>query len=114
IPAHLVMRAIDQLEAVPLRNTDNPRQPFISPDGRWVGFFAGQELKKVSMMGGPAVTICSFVGPARGASWGIDDTIVFATSDSATGLMRVPAGGGEPKVLTKPDLQRERDHWWPS
>jgi hypothetical protein len=40
--------------------------------------------------------------------------IVFATNDTSTGLLSVPAGGGEPKVLTKPDVQRgEQDHFFP-
>ena len=50
----------------------------------------------------------------RGASWGPDDTIIFATRDTATGLLRVPSGGGEPEVLTRPNPDRgEVDHWWP-
>jgi hypothetical protein len=95
--------------------------PFISPDSRWVGFFDQAEgtLKKVSMTGGPAIAIgrapgMGALGP-RGASWGPDDAIVFATNDPATGLFRVPAGGGEPTVLTTLDAARgEQDHVFPS
>jgi serine/threonine-protein kinase len=71
------------------------------------------ELKKVSIAGGPAVSLCKMRGLPRGASWGDDDTIVFATGDIATGLMSVPAGGGEPKVLTKLD-PGQGDHVRPS
>ena len=114
----LMLRPIDQLNAVPLRGSDNAGFPFVSPDGRWVGFFAGGfngELKKVAITGGPPITLCRFQGAARGASWGADDTIVFATSDLATGLMSVPAAGGEPKVLTKPDAAHgEQDHVFPA
>jgi serine/threonine-protein kinase len=40
---------------------------------------------------------------------------VFATTEEGTGLMSVPAGGGDPKVLTTPDTARgETDHWFPS
>jgi len=40
---------------------------------------------------------------------------VFATGDTATGLMGVAAGGGDPRVLTKPDAsQNETDHLFPS
>ena len=43
-----------------------------------------------------------------------DDTIIFATSDPATGLQRVSAAGGTPEVLTRPDrAQGEADHLWP-
>jgi hypothetical protein len=44
------------------------------------------------MTGGPAVTVTPYQGSLIGASWGPDDTIVFATDTRATGLLRVPAG----------------------
>ncbi len=51
---------------------------------------------------------------SRGATWGKDDTIVYATADSGTGLYRVAGVGGEPTVLTTPDPKRgEGDHLWP-
>ena len=116
-PPQLVVRAIDQLDATPIAGTLNARSPFISPDGRWVGFFIGAggdlEIKRVSIAGGPVTTLCRLRGAPRGASWGDDDTIVFATGDVATGLMSVPAMGGEPKILTRPDNGQE-DHVRPS
>jgi serine/threonine-protein kinase len=115
--AQLMVRAIDQLDATPLRGTTGARHPFLSPDGRWVGFFtgAGGEMRKVSIAGGPALPLCPIVQGPRGASWGPDDTIVFATNDTSTGLLRVSAAGGEPKVLTTPDTARgEADHVFPS
>ena len=60
----------------------------------WVGFFTNDFLKKVALAGGPPVTLCA-VGILNGASWGPDDTIVFASS-LHPGLMQVPAAGGEP------------------
>jgi eukaryotic-like serine/threonine-protein kinase len=61
------------------------------------------------------VAICRFQGTPRGATWGADDTIVFATNDTSTGLLSVSAGGGEPKVLTRPDpVHGEQDHLFPS
>src|SRR5206468_1601616 len=82
--------------------------PFLSPDGRWVGFFtgAGGELKKVSITGGLPITLCRYSGTPRGASWGADGTIVFASNDTTTGLLSASAGGGEPKTLTKPEPAR--------
>ena len=109
----LVVRAMDELEATPLAGLGNrPRTPFISPDGSWVGYFdSDSSLRKVSILGGPPVTICILPpGPPRGASWGPDDTIVFATA-AAGGLLRVPAGGGELEELTTPDPRG--DHLWP-
>jgi serine/threonine-protein kinase len=110
----LYVRALDQLEARRLEGLESPRTPFMSPDGNWVGFFGEPNvLKKVTVNGGPAVTICKISGGPRGASWGPDDTIVFATNDPATGLLRVSAGGSEADVLTTPDAQKGEDHYWP-
>jgi serine/threonine-protein kinase len=97
----LVVRALNELDARPLAGTTDSREPFLSPDGSWVGFFTRTELRKVSITGGAAITICRVGATPRGASWGLDDTIVFAVADSRIGLLSVPAGGGEPKVLTK-------------
>ena len=56
------------------------------------------------------MTLCAVVD-SRGATWGPDDTIVFA-SDAAPGLMQVPAAGGEPRPLTEP--AENTDHRWPT
>jgi eukaryotic-like serine/threonine-protein kinase len=109
----LLVRPIGALDAIPLPGTTNALSPFLSPDGRWVGFFTSTELRKVSIAGGPPVTLCPIVGAPRGASWGPDDTILFATADSTTGLLSIAAVGGQPAVLTTPTAQGE-DHLFPS
>src|SRR5207247_2575429 len=86
----LVVRAIDRLETTPLSGVADAQAPFISPDGQWVGFFTANALKKVSIAGGPSITLCRVTGTPLGASWGDDGTIVFATTDRTTGLMSVP------------------------
>jgi Tol biopolymer transport system component len=49
-----------------------------------------------------------------GASWGPDNTIVFAAGN-AVGLSRVSADGGKPEILTTPDPKREEfSHRLPS
>jgi protein kinase-like protein/WD40 repeat protein len=111
----LLVRALDQLGSRVLSGLEAPRGPFVSPDGQWVGFFDGAFLlKKVAMSGGPPVSIGQIDGVERGATWGPDGTIVYATANPATGLQRVSAAGGDPTVLTKPDRERgEGDHLWP-
>ncbi len=125
--SQLMVRQLDQLDAVPVAGVAHARAPFLSPDGHWIGFFDELDegvttgpviqrsvLRKVSSAGGPPVALCRLTGASRGASWGPDDSIVVATSDTATGLLRVSAGGGEPVVLTKPDPAKdERDHYFP-
>ena len=117
VSAQLMVRAIDQLDAVPLGSITGARTPFISPDGRWVGFFTGTngELMKVSITGGPPIPLVRYRGLPRGGSWGPDDTIAFATNDTSSGLLSIPAAGGEPTVLTTPDVAHgELDHLFPS
>jgi serine/threonine-protein kinase len=110
----LFVRALDALDPVAIAK-GAPRGPFVSPDGQWVGFFEGNAtLKRVSITGGPALTVATLDGVPRGATWLPDDTIVFATTNVTTGLQRVAAEGGMPTVVTRPDrAQGEQDHWSP-
>ena len=94
----LYLRLMDSLEARPIPGTEGAAAPFFSPDGQWVGFFADGKLKKVSISGGAALTLCDAPN-SRGASWGPDDTIVFAPTPNS-GLFQVSAAGGTPQVLT--------------
>jgi serine/threonine-protein kinase len=109
----LVIRPLDVLDFRRIGGTDTARQAFFSPDGRWVGYFDGSHLDKVSISGGAKITLCSFAGAPRGASWGEDGRIVFASSDPATGLQEVPAEGGEPMALTAPEKDGG-DHVFPT
>ena len=98
-PSQLVLRPIDRREGQVIAGTSGARYPFFSPDGRWIAFFDGLMLKRVAVAGGPVLTICESEIP-RGASWGDDGHIVFATRRQ---MLRVAADGGEPVELTKPD-----------
>ena len=94
----LYLRRLDQLEATAIPGTQEPDgySPFISPDGEWIGFYAGEELKKVAMSGGAAVTLGSVAAP-YGASWGADDMILVGQGPD--GIWRVPGTGGTPEVV---------------
>ena len=111
----LLVRALDRLEPEVLSGLGAPRGVFVSPDGQWVGFFDGANMKRVALTGGPPLTITRIDGAgSRGATWGPDGTIVYATDAASTGLQRVSAAGGDPTVLTKPNRERgEADHLWP-
>ena len=92
----LYLREIDQLEPTPIRGTEAARNPFLSPDGEWVGFWSEGQLKKVAIRGGAPVSLCDATNPF-GAQWGADDTIVFG--QGRDGILRVSADGGTPEVL---------------
>ncbi|MEP6918014.1 MAG: protein kinase, partial [Acidobacteriota bacterium] len=110
----LFMRPLDALEPTSVY-TGAPRGPFISPDGQWIGFVDNRELRKIPIGGGVAATLATLDAPTyRGAAWGPDDAIVFATTNPQTGLQRVSAQGGPITILTRPDHARgEADHVWP-
>ena len=110
----LFVRPLDALEPTSLF-TGAPRAPFVSPDGQWVGFVDGTSvLKKVAITGGPPSTIAFLDGVSRGATWTPDDTIVFATNSTMTGVQQVGRDGGTVTVLTQPNrAEGEIDHLWP-
>src|SRR4029077_3869280 len=65
----IYLRAMDSLESKPVPGTEGAFNPFFSPDGQWLGFFAGGKLKKISVSGGAALTLGD-AGTPRGANWG--------------------------------------------
>ena len=108
----IYVRSLDQLQATALSGTENARDPFFSPDGQWIGFFADGKLKKISVQGGAAVTLCDAPND-RGGSWGEDGTIVF-TPDNRVALSKVSSAGGTPQPLTTLDKQAgEVTQRWP-
>jgi Tol biopolymer transport system component len=84
---------------------------FWSPDGRWIGFFGEETLKKVAVAGGTVQTVAGNISDHRGASWGADDTILFGTGSGA--IYRVAAAGGTPQPATRLDSKNEGSHRWP-
>jgi Tol biopolymer transport system component len=116
----LYMRTLNDIHAHPLAGTDGAVNPFFSPDGQWIGFFADEGLKKISVNGGAAVTL-SETSFSAGAVWAADDTIVFATRAGGKGstwvgstLHRVSAHHpGSPTILTSLDADQYESHDWP-
>jgi len=109
----LYIRSLDQSGMTALPGTSGAAYPFFSPAGDWIGFSAGGKLKKLRIADGAIVTICD-APRMRGATWGSDDTIVFAPVSTGSGLFRVSASGGDPRILTTLDPRRqERSHRWP-
>jgi serine/threonine-protein kinase len=107
----LATRLLDQAQANVLPGTENANQPFFRPDGQWIGFFAAGKLKKISVQGGAAVTLCEAVNP-RGAWWGDDGTIV--ATPNLQHLFRIPeSGGSQPQPIGKPEDHADRTWRWP-
>jgi len=96
----LATRLFDQAQSTFLAGTEFGFDPFFSPDSQWVGFFTGDQLKKIPAQGGAPQKVCPAQNNSRGASWGPDGTIVAAFQQLLS-LKRVPAAGGVPRSLTK-------------
>src|SRR5947209_4548631 len=94
----LYLRAMDSLEARPIPGTEGAVYPFFSPDGQWLGFFAGQKLKKVSVSGGAVVTLADAMIP-RGASWSGQGMIAFGPMQ-VSAVQQVTDAGGAAQPLT--------------
>ena len=93
----LWLRSVDQLQAIQVPGTEDAASgPFFSADGQSIGFFAFDQLKKVSVTGGAPVILADVPSNPRGASWGADDMILYGQPE---GIMRVPGAGGAPELL---------------
>jgi len=98
----LYLRKLDSPDITLVAGTEGASTPFFSPDGQWIGFFADNKLKKVSISGGTPLTLCEASGADRGATWTEDDRIVF-TPNFTMPLLQVPGSGGTPTPLTSLD-----------
>jgi serine/threonine-protein kinase len=97
----LYLRSVDELAGKLIPGTEgSSQQPFFSPDGKWIGYFSGGQLKKISINGGAPVTLCG-VPQIRGAWWSSDDTIVYGQYPPTGPIMRVSANGGSPEPIIK-------------
>jgi serine/threonine-protein kinase len=109
----IYQRSLNRSEAIQIKGTEGGYQPFFSPDGNWLGFFADDKLKKVKLDGGAVEVLCEATNPF-GAGWYPDGTIIF-NNLPWEGLWRVPESGGIPERLTLPDYENyDNAHMRPS
>ena len=95
----LNLRPFDQLEATPIRGTEQgARMPFFSPDGEWIGFWQSGLLMTVAATGGVPIKICETDNPF-GATWSDDNSILYGSGPA--GVWRVAADGGVPELVVK-------------
>ena len=103
---------MDRFASHPMVGTDLASDPFFSPDGQWIAFFADGKLKKISIFGGSPQDVCSVPGFMRGGWWTADNVIWFGHLNSV--VYRVPSIGGIPEEVTVMDsLQGEISHRFP-
>jgi serine/threonine-protein kinase len=110
--ALLHLRDLHSFETRVVAGSRGARQPFFSPDGRWVAFFAKSQLQKAEVTGGAPVRLVDVAYPF-GGTWTEDNTIIYAAS-LGSGLLQIPAGGGAPTSITRPDgADKGYAHVWP-
>jgi serine/threonine-protein kinase len=109
---HLGTQLLDQAAPTLLPGSEDAGDPFFSFDGQWIGFYAGGQLKKISVQGGAPVELGRIYSPVGyGASWDVDGTIA-ASMGILVPLSLFPAAGGAPTPLTKLG-PGEVSHRWP-
>src|SRR5262249_55227606 len=54
----VLTRRLDESKPTLVPGTEGAYSPFFSPDGQWIGFFAGGKLKKTQLIGGTPVALC--------------------------------------------------------
>jgi len=109
----LFVWSLDSRVPSAIDGTDGAKQPFWSPDGSSLGFFAGGTLMKVAVSGGVPVVICD-APDGRGGTWSPTGMIVFGPHLIFEGLAKVSADGGPVQPATLVDFDRgENSHRWP-
>ena len=94
----LYVKKLDTGEVQLLQGSEDPLEPFWSPDSRSIAFGSQGKLKRVDLAGGGAQVLCD-AARMTGGSWSSKGVILFG-SDYGSVLYQVPATGGEPKAVT--------------
>ncbi len=107
----LLVRSLDSLTSVHLPNTRDARDPFWSPDGDTLGFFADGQLKVLELSSGSVRSVCPASSP-EGASWSGTGVILYAPEFGGR-IHRTTVGGREcaPLVFDNPPVGRVRPYW---
>jgi Tol biopolymer transport system component/tRNA A-37 threonylcarbamoyl transferase component Bud32 len=92
----LYLRSAEHPEFRVIAGTRNGTNPTFSPDGQWLAFQVGTEIRKTPLAGGPTLPVAEGSRP----HWGLNGTIVFACGG---GLCQVSGAGGTPEVILAPD-----------
>jgi hypothetical protein len=96
----LAVRALDRDSARVLPGTEGAYHPFFSPDGAWIAFFSGAELRKVPTAGGNPTTLTAVERPV-GAVWAETDRILLFQHDGVQMRWVSATGGSDSTVVLR-------------
>jgi len=87
----LYLRDLDSHTVRKLGGTKDGYDPFFSPNGQWIAFFAGNQLKRVARAGGDAVAVTEATNSAGGTWIGNDRILAF--TDEGGEILQFSFGG---------------------
>ena len=90
------VQSLNELAPRKLEGTEGASFPFWSADGRFLGFFADEHLKKIPVAGGPVTVLAETPNP-RGGTWSQDNVIVY-DPDYRDTLWKISAAGGKSRA----------------
>ena len=96
-PRQLFLRRADDPTFEVIPDTRGSYSPVFSPDGEWIAFATGTEIRQIPAGGGRASSVVQHVEFISSIHWAMDGTIVFASDRGL--LWRVPPDGGEPEPI---------------
>jgi Tol biopolymer transport system component len=99
------VRDLDRDQPQEIMSTAGAENPFWSPDGASLAFFADGALKRIDLSGGSAQRLASAQDPF-GGSWGSRGVIVFSQRYS---IYQIPAAGGTASLVANVDLARQEN-----
>jgi serine/threonine protein kinase len=106
----LYIRSISDFEPRPINGTNNGRNPFFSPDDRWIAFFQGTTLKKVRTTGGAAILLGQSISSNNVGHWAKDNNIYYSIRGR---IWRIAAEGGDPEQLIDIDSENGLQYIYP-
>jgi DNA-binding winged helix-turn-helix (wHTH) protein/dipeptidyl aminopeptidase/acylaminoacyl peptidase len=99
------VRPLDKADASPLQGTEGAFSPFWSPDGKSLGFFAADQVKRVGLVKDPPRSLATMVTTRPpGGTWNQNGLLLYPDSGR---IMMVPAAGGPSEALLVPDAKNQ-------
>ena len=96
----LMVRALNDITARALPETENATNPTFSPDGKWIAFLRSNQLFKVALDGNRPQLLGVAPGTFSGASWSSNGSIVLSGNMA---LYVLPESGGVARRFSEPD-----------
>jgi len=102
----LWLRPLNSLSATKLAGTELVDSAFWGPDGKSLAFFSSGNLKVLDIQAGTLRTVCNTIVGRSSGTWSQNGVILFESAKRRE-IYRVPASGGEPRILRAPDSSQK-------